>query len=465
MSNLSAPPAVQATPAAPAAPAAPVHQNPSDLLPAGVKMDTRHSADGFFEAHKAANDPSAAPAIPAPAASPAAPAAPAAQPIVAAAAPATVTPAEPPKGSLAAKFMPKAAAASAPPAPAEPPAAGANPEDSVVLDKGYSQAAHDSFKQIKGITAGLRDQLNAARESERQLKAQLEAAKSTTPAPEAAEIERLRAEHKQMSDRLALVDLREHPKFQAEFVMPQQAALAEASALLAANGITGVDVANLLSKPRSELGKAVSELAGKLSDFDRVEFSENIRRAYALNQNAQSALAKSREIYGGLKNQNETQQKSAFNKTWDRSAGPLSEHIVEIDIPADLTDAHARAAAEAYNASIKGLRTVAEQRAFGPATAENVSENAIKSAAYAFHIQQAMPRLMGEFQSLLNLNKQLADQLTAIRGRNPNAQISGAGNGGPTAGGGNPDGTLSMEQLSKMSHADAAAALAPRMRG
>jgi hypothetical protein len=425
-------------------------------------MDTRHSADGFYEAHKAANDPSAAPAIPAPAASPAAPAAPAAQPIVASAAPAPVTPAEPPRGSLAAKLAAKAQPAAA--APVEP-TAGANPEDSVVLDKGYSQAAHDSFKQIKGITSGLRDQLNAARENERQLKAQLDAAKSATPAPDVAEIEHLRAEHKQMSDRLALVDLREHPKFQAEFVMPQQAALAEAAALLAANGITGVDVANLLSKPRSELGKAVSEVASKLPDFDRVEFSENIRKAYALNQNAQSALAKSREIYGGLKNQTETQQKSAFNKTWDRSAGPLSEHIVEIDIPADLTDAHARAAAEAYNASIKGLRTVAEQRAFGPATAENVSENAIKSAAYDFHIQQAMPRLMGEFQSLLNLNKQLADQLTAIRGRNPNAQISGAGNGGPTQGGGNPDGTLSMEQLSKMSHADAAAALAPRMRG
>ena len=457
MSNIAPaapPPEAPVTPAPPPAPVEPKHQTPADNLPAGLKVDTKHSADGFFEAHKAANDPNAAPAAPAAGVVAKPPEAP--KPAAAEPAP------EQPKG-IAAKLAAKAKPPVAAPKDPEPaPASAANPEDAVTLDKSYSQAAHDSFKQIKTITTGLRDQLNSARETERQLRAQLDAAKSTTPAPDVEELNRLREENKRISDRLMVVDLREHPKFQAEFVMPQQAALTEASALLAANGVNGVDLQTLMGKPRNELGKAVSDLAAKLPEYDRVEFSENIRRAYKLNQDASAALGKSREIYGGLRNQTEAQQQAAFERTWAKASTGVSEHIVELDMPDGVNDEHVRAAVDQYNAAIKGLRTVAQQRAFGPATAENISENAIKSAAYDFQIQHAMPRLMGEFQALLDLNRGLTAQLQAIKSRNPNSQISGASTGGEPIGAG-PDGTLSNAQLSRMTHAEAAAALAPRV--
>lgn len=455
MSNLPNPqPDVPAPTPTPAPAAGGVARN---VLPEGLKIDNRHSADGFFEAHKAANVPEGAPASPplAPAAAnPPTPATPAG------------TPAVPAKGSLAEKLVAKGRPAPAPPPPPAPaPApAGKNPEDDIVLAPGYSAPAHESFAKIKNITVGLRDQLNAAREEAKKFKAELETARAGSPPPDTAELERMRADHKSMSDRLMLVDLREHPAFHNEFVAPQNAALAAAAELLSVGGVTGVDVQSLLGKTRAEFGKAVSAAAQQLSDFDRTEFAENMRRAWAINEGAKAALGKSKETYTALRTQTETSQRQAFERTWGRSAGQLAEHIVELEAPENATP-EMRAAVEDYNASYKGLRTIAEQRAFGPATSEAVSENAIKSAAYDFHIQKAMPKLMGEFQALLNLNRHLTEQLQAIRRRNPNFQISGAPAGGSGGGGGdNADGTLSEAQLSKMTHAEAAAALAPRHR-
>jgi hypothetical protein len=431
------------------------------VLPEGLKVDHGHSADEFFARHQEANGLSApAPVAPAAAAAPVAPVVP---PVAAA----TVAPepsSVPVKGSmmdkLAAKAKPAAPAVPAPVVPAAPSAA--NPEDQISLDPKYSPAAHASFAQIKGIAAGLRDQLNAARETERQLKAQLDAAKSATPVPDVAEIEKLRAENKAFSDRLMLVDLREHPKFQSEFVAPQQQALQTAKELLVANGKSD-DISRLVDLPRGELGKTLSEITKDLPDLDRRDVTDSVYKAWTIAQQASSALSKSRETYGALRNQTDATQKQAFERTWERSAGHVAEHIVELEVPDDATP-EVRASIEADNAAFKGLRTVAEQRAFGPATSEVVAENAIKSAAYDLHIQRVMPRIIKEYDSLLTLNRQLAGELQAIRDRNPNRQIAGVAAGGG-GGGLGPDGTLSEAQLSKMTHEEAAAALAPRVGG
>jgi hypothetical protein len=446
MSNI---PPIAAPDAAPVAPPAPSR---ADMLPAGLKLGG-HSADGFFEAHKAANAPAGEAPVAAPAAPPVKP--PVVPPV---AAPAPVAEdAPPPKGSMFERLSAKGK----PPIAGEPAAApqpGANPEDGITLDPSYSPKAHDSFKQIKTIASGLRDQLTAARETERQLQAKLDAAASAAPAaaPDTAELTRLQAENKSMSDRLAVLDLQSHPKFQQEFIAPRDQALAAAGELLTANGITGVSVASLLALPRADFGKAVSDAAKNLSPFDQTDFAQNMRTAYQLKQNSEAALGKSRDISGALRAQNEASNKQAYDRTWQRVAGQVSEHIVEIECPADMKP-EIKAAVEDYNQSFRNLRTVAEQRALAPSSVETVAENAIKSAAYDFHIQKAMPRLLGEMQALLNNNRALAEQLNAIKARNPNLQVAGIAAG--RSGGAGPDGTLSMADLSKMGHAAAADAL------
>jgi hypothetical protein len=350
---------------------------------------------------------------------------------------------EPPKGTIASKLLPKTrtpepAAPAAPAGPAGPAAPEPNPEDKLTLYADQTGKAAQpgtpaaQWAELKTITKGLRDQLNAARETERSLKADLENARKGISTPDSAEIEKLRAEHKAMSDRLMLVDLREHPKFQAEFITPQQTAVLEAQAILDTNGVSGVKAADLLAKPRSEFGRAVSEAAKPLAPYDQTEFAGFMRTAFGLKQQAEQALSKSREIYGAIRTQTTEQQKSAFQKTWEKVSGSVAEHLVELEAAENSTPEQ-KAAVERYNTAFRGIREQAEQIAFGATKPEEIAANSIKAAAYDFHIGQALPKLLGEYDALLRHNAQMASQLNAILDRNPNRQgtVPTGQSGGP----------------------------------
>src|SRR4029077_18319455 len=108
------------------------------------------------------------------------------------------------------------------------------------------------------------------------------------------EIEGLKAREKAASDRLLVMDLENHPNFKAQYIEPKNAEVARANELLAAHGVKG-DITTLLSKPRSELGKAVAEMVKDLPDFDRVEVAESVRKAYGLEQQSKLALTQSKE--------------------------------------------------------------------------------------------------------------------------------------------------------------------------
>lgn len=332
--------------------------------------------------------------------------------------------------AFVAKFLPKKSAAPEEPAPAAAPVASGDPEDLIEFPEGKAPRS-EQWKQLKGITKSERAARAAAEERARSLEAQLQAAK--TPAPDATEVETLRKQAKEMSDRLMLVDLQAHPKFKEQFVEPRNQALHEASQLLKANGIEGVNVAELLGKPRAEFGKAVSEAAAKLNDFDKVDFAEHMRKALNLDQGSRQALEKSRETYQALSSNDQGRQRTAFAQTWDKTVGRLAEHNVELEVPATASSDE-RSAIEAYNASFKGLRSQAEKIALSPMAVEEVSTAAIKAAAYDHHINHVVPMLGKHLQGLMDNNRALASQLTAIRAKNPNRDqkhVPAGGDHGP----------------------------------
>lgn len=416
MSSVANPPVTPVEPAAPAAAPASPPADPRSSLPASAKItvSSRHDATDFFDAHKAANGAPVKPAAPVAPGEPV-------KPAVAAVAPVEPTATPSLAQKLAAKTLPATVEPAA--APAVAAALGTNPEDAVVLDKNLSPKAHESFGQMKTITKGLRDQLIISTQRETQLKTELEAAKKGVVGPDAAEVTRLREEHKAMSDRLMLVDLQAHPKFNAEFVAPRDAAVQAAQELLTANGVQGVNVADLLAKPRAEFGKAVSEAAKTLSAFDQTDFAENMRRAYGLKQQGEQALSKSREVYGALRAQTIDGQKKAFESVWGKAWGQFTEHAVESDIPANATP-EMRAAIEDYNNSFRGIRQQAERIALGATNESTVAESAIKAAAYDFHIQKVQPRLLAEINHYMGQVQTLTKEIAAIRDRNPNLRIS-----------------------------------------
>ena len=430
--------------ATPPTPTPPVNLPPatplkiSNPLPESVniKTDHGHDATSFFEKHQAeqraaqaaAATPPTAPAAPAATSAPVAPSA----------------PAKADEGSLISRMMPKSATPPAPAAPAKPEG-----ELEVTLDPKASPAAHESFKLIKTRAEGLQSQLIIRDKEVAQLRAELDAAKKGVVGPDAEEITKLKAEHKSMSDRLMVVDLQDHPRFKAEFVDPQNAALAAAQEIAGPEAKLG----GLLALPRSEFGKAVSELSKNLSDFDRVDFAENMRKAYAIKQQANSALAHSREIYSGLRAKTMQAQKQAFDAVVDPIWTQVSEHLIKTDVPADATP-EVRASIERYNSELESIRANAEKIATGPTDERGIATSALKAAAYDFHINRAMPRLLGEVQVLMDQLAASKKELAELRSRAPGRQLSGSPN--PTEGG--PD-------LFKMSHSEAANFLASRGRG
>lgn len=433
------PPAAVPPVAAPPAPAPEAIRASRGGLPesANIKIEP-HDASKFFEAHEVANGKRPAPLTPL------------------ADAPAADAPAA--KGSLAEKL----AAKKLPPVIAPAPAGGApetSPLDAITLDSRYSESARSSFDKLKTHAQGLVDQLNAARETERRLGTELTAAKSGAAPVDSEELTKLRTENQRLSDRLLVTDLREHPKFQAEFIAPQEHALANAQEILTAAGIADVKASDFLGKNRIDFGKAVSEAAKSLDPFNMSEFTRSMSTAWQIDQNAKAALGRSKEVYAGMRTNTVESQKSAFEKVWGRTAGHVNEHIVEIDVPEGATPEQQQAI-EGYNTAFRGLRTRAEQIAFAPTTSEGVSENSIKAAAYDFHINQALPRILGEHQAALNEIRNLRAQIDGIRGRNPNIQIRGSAPAGSSIPVG--DTGYTREQLSAMTASEAAAALAPR---
>lgn len=330
---------------------------------------------------------------------------------------------EPQPGSLAAKLAAKSA-----PAPKLEPVLAPMPEDPVAKLEAEMRAHNPKWKPAQGWDA-LKTTLKAADEKRAAVEKELEATKARLASPilagmTAEEVESLKAREKSASDRLMVVDLESHPAFRAQYVEPKNAEIAKANELLSVHGIKA-DAAALLAKPRAELGKAVSELIKDVPEYDRVEIAEAIRKAHTLDQSARSALSQSKELQKGLQAKTVERQRNAFNSRWAPVSAALGEHIVELDVPANATPEQ-RADIEGYNADFKGLRAKAEAIALSPISEEGIAESAMKAAAYDFHIQKAMPRIIREYEEVVTLNRQLATELAALKGRNPNHGIKGS---------------------------------------
>lgn len=406
---MSTPAAPAAAPAATDAPPA----NPNIHLPDGVKVDASHSADAFFPDGRTPD--SAPPPKPDPA-----------NPGAAAAAPPAKADPKAPVSAVASKLLKKELVAAPKPdaAPVE------NPEDKLALDDKAHAHTRTTFDKLKGITKGLRDQVIAREEEAKKLKGQLEALPKITGDTSPEEVIRLRQEHKAFSERLMLLDLKNHPDFQRQYLLPKSEALGAAGELLKAANIT-VDVAQLVNLPRAEFGKAVSDAAAKLPTFDQIDFAENMRKAYALSQGEREAMGKAEGTLQSIRQQNQQRNVTTFNRVWGKVSAQTGEHLVKLDIP-DGAAADEKTAIESYNAAIGSLQENAQRIATGQLGEEEIAAAAIKAAAYDLHTGHVMPRLLADYEKLAAYANELHGELQALRGRNPNRdQVHGGdpGNG------------------------------------
>lgn len=328
-------------------------------------------------------------------------------------------PAPDPKAAAPAPTPDPKAAAAPPAAPA--PDAGEDLFAHVKPPEGMSDAAMSGWKALKAETSKKVKETQAEAAA---LKAKLETLEKAAPAG-TAEIDGLKAEHAAMKDRMAVLDLENHPDFARQYALPKQKALEEAKTVLLDNGIAEIpDFGLLLGKPRAEFAKVVSELAAKLPAFDQSAFATAMREAFRLTGESKQALSKASELRAGMEAQAAAQQKAAFGEVWGK-LGDADTFLKPVDIP-DTASSEEKAELGSYNKAVAEVRSKAEANAFGRLDAKGAAALASKSAVLDFMVGVAVPRMNKEYASVLADRNRLAAELKAIHDAKNPGSFSGA---------------------------------------
>ncbi len=287
------------------------------------------------------------------------------------------------------------------------------PEDKLQIPANASPEAVKNFAQYK---TSMKEILAAERKARADAEARLNVRTTASPA-EAAEVERIKAEHKSALDRLAILDLQNHPDFTRQYTQPKKAALAVASEVLAYNGKEGVELAALLAKPMKDFNAAVSEFTKDMNSADAATVATSLREARGLHAKESEALSKSGELHQQLQAKAAAEQKAAFEAV----SAEVIPAFAKREVTAEMTPEQ-KASAEAYNKSVDGLRTRAEARAFGKVTERDVATLAYKEQAFEHMITHAIPTLEAHIGSQNAIIAELSEQLAAVKGtRSPGA--------------------------------------------
>jgi len=330
-------------------------------------------------------------------------------------------PKEPAKAAEPKPAEPKPAEAT-PPAdkPADKPAEPAAPVvptddiDKMELGEKASDNARTNFAKLREVAKQERLAKAALEKQLADLKAQQETLAKAAP-QDTAEQERLRAEHKAMADRLALVDLKNHPDYVRQYEVPKTAALAEAKEVLDYNEIPA-NLESLMGKPLKEFSAEVSKLTKDMNSMDATAVQTSLRNAWKIHNEATAALSKSQELAKALSEKSAHAQKQAVEKVW--STFKEAESILaKRPVPEGATPEEL-AEITSYNEAVQGLRSNYERNAFGRMTEEETARMALKATTFDFIQTHGVKMMERAYKSMearaLAAEKQL-NELKAAR--------------------------------------------------
>jgi len=253
-------------------------------------------------------------------------------------------------------------------------------------------------------------------------KAKKELATYHQVAPDTAEIERLRTEHKAFSEKVALLDYQNHPEFQKQFVEPKQKLNAEIKTILADNAIEGFDLQRVMGLPRAEQAKELSSVMEKMNDFDKGEFRMQLREYQKLSAAEQAALGTHKEALATLAQRNQAKQRTAFEGKWKTTS--LATFAQKLDPPQGSTPEDV-ARITALNTGIDGIRNTAEKYAFALGDEHQAADVAIKAANYDFVVNHAFPSMQADYKKLRGDYQAVITKLQELAAHKPGTDFDG----------------------------------------
>lgn len=299
--------------------------------------------------------------------------------------------------------------------PAKADAPAEFPEDK--LPEPATEAAKAGWKELKAMTKAERNRATIAEARIKELEAKQ--ATSAPVAADTAELERLRTEHKALSDRLLTLDLQNHPDFHKQYVAPKKAALETAKEVIGYNGKEAGALDALLTKPLKDFNAAVSELTDKMNPADAMTVMQSLRQARDIAGQEAAALAKAGDVHQQLQQKTAQMQRQAFEAVSKEITLP------KMEVKPDATPEE-RAAADAYNQSIESLRPEAEKMAFGKITEHDVAKMAHNNALLGHMTRHVIPGLQKRDQAQTQIIADLTAQLKALQGGKAPSPSGGA---------------------------------------
>lgn len=303
--------------------------------------------------------------------------------------------------------------AAAPIAPVE-----VDPFGHIAAPEGMSEKSMTGWKALKKEAA---EKVTAAERKAAEALAKLEQASKAAP-HDVAEVERTKTELKELRDKLAVLDLQNHPDFNRQFVEPKRKALTEAKTLLEANSIENLpDFTALMTKSQKEFSTTVSELAAKMPVYDQGSFVASMREAYRLQGEEKGALSKA----GELKAQLEAKSAAAARNAFEEMKTTVSTKVPRLEVPAGASEEKI-AEISTYNKALDSAYEEAQRFAFGRASEKDVADVAIRAAMLKPLAEHIIPSLQRENKALHAHNAALAAELEAIRGAKNPGKVAGA---------------------------------------
>jgi hypothetical protein len=336
-------------------------------------------------------------------------------------APAPETKVTTPPASPLGSFIKQPAAGETKPAPAAP----TEVEDPLtkIADPDPKSKHAEDVKALKKAAIERGQKLSAAEKELADLRAKVDAATKQAPVDDAtkARIAELETANKTYSERLRILDVKSHPDFQKQFVVPRDTAISTLKKIVTDEEVLDVNIDQLLSLRGKKLNEAVSSVLEKLTPFSQGAFSAEVRKVLGLEEAAAQTLAQSEEF---LK-QHQTQSLSRNRAAFDRVSKEFNGFFVPQVVDPKATPEQ-KVEAEKYNAAIADTAKLAEQLAFGTVDDTTAARMAHESANFRFLTVHALPKLGGMIVERDARIAELESQLASVTVSKPRVD-GGAG--------------------------------------
>lgn len=292
-----------------------------------------------------------------------------------------------------------------------------DPLESLEPEKNLSEAAKNNFAKLREGYKTYKQRETEWTKREAEYKAKLEAQQKTQASPAVnEETERLKAEYKAMADRMAILDIQNHPDFVKQYVQPKQAAITAAQEILEYNE-KKADLNALLDKPLKEFNAELSNLTKGMNLADQSTVLSELRSAYKVNNDSKSAMAKSQDIAKELGQKSMYDQKSSFEAAWSDIAPNYA--LLKAEIPST-ADSATVSALKAYNDGVDGVRSSAERYAFGNLHPKETATVATKAALLDFMVNHGIPKIEAANHAAQQRIASLESELQQLKAaRNP----------------------------------------------